>query len=132
MAVTMYDYKQKLGGMAHIMLSDSVGAVLDGERGKYADTAIDLLLDRMLGRGAERGRLVAKLAGGAKMFSHQRERSASDIGRRNVAAARKELKRLGVVLAGEDVGGGFGRTVELSVQTGKVAVRSMNRRTRTL
>lgn len=66
------------------------------------------------------------------MFAHQRERAASDIGRRNVSAARKELKRLGVVLAGEDVGGSVGRTVELSTQTGKLAVRSMNRRTRTL
>ena len=63
-----YDRVARLGGVAHIVLPSSRGAV--DHPGKYADTAIPAViaeLERRLGIRA-RSRLTAKLAGGASMF----------------------------------------------------------------
>ena len=67
--VVLYDRAGRVGGLAHIVLPNSRGAV--DHPGKYADTAIPGLiadLDRAL-RGKSAGRLVAKLTGGASMFT---------------------------------------------------------------
>src|ERR1700730_10530533 len=66
--VTLYDRQRKIGGVAHIMLPDS--ASVRGPRGSYhcADTAIVVLREGLRSRGAHPDDLVAKMAGGARMF----------------------------------------------------------------
>jgi chemotaxis protein CheD len=49
------------------------------------------------------------------------------MGDRNVAAAREALTRAGIAIAGEDVGGDFGRTVWVAVTDGTVTVQSVLR-----
>ena len=52
--------------------------------------------------GADKRRLTAKIAGGAKMFSTGR--SAWDIGEKNAAAVRQALHAAGIRILAEDTG----------------------------
>lgn len=62
--LTLYDPHLKLAGMAHVMLPSS-DIAREGQLNiaKYADTALPELFERMLKLGAERRRLIAKMAG---------------------------------------------------------------------
>ena len=129
LVITLYDPKLKVGGLAHAMLSPHPRAGADsqivpkaGENGdtKYVDTAIDEMLRRMKQGGTKREDIEAKLIGGANMFSA----FESDIGERNVLSAKEKLKNEGVKLFGEVVGGSQGRSVEFSVGSGIVTVKT--------
>jgi len=123
--ICIYDPVAKIGGLAHIMLPDSNSS----ERGKqkllmYADTAIPVLVERMLEAGASRERLVTKIAGGATMFSSFGKKKSTNIGEQNVTAVKKALHALNLKIASEDTGKNFSRTVEFYIETGTVLVRT--------
>ncbi len=126
--VVIYDPLKKIGGMAHILLADSTQASSSSKNlMKYADTAIPLMLDKMLREGALPKRLTAKIAGGGQLFSYNIISGISDfsVGDKNIVAVKKTLTKLGVPLLGEDVGGSHGRTMKFYLDTGKVEVTSM-------
>ena len=66
--LVFYDPVSKVGGMVHYMLPDSTKVRNNSNIAKFADTGIDELLRRVIAAGANKGRLIAKIAGGAKMF----------------------------------------------------------------
>jgi len=70
--------------------------------------------------GAKRESIEAKLIGGANMFSA----FESDFGKENVSRAKEKLKKAGIAIVGECVGGSQGRSVEFSVTTGIVTVKT--------
>jgi len=120
LVITLYDPKLKSGGLAHAMLpSSSRVRGLDSRETKYVDIAIDQMLKRMEAYGAKREDLEAKIVGGANMFNGLE----SDIGAQNVLGAKEKLKREGIRLVGESVGGSQGRSVEFSVACGIVTVK---------
>ena len=119
--ICLYDQKIKLGALIHIMLP------LNMEPGrkntmKYADTGIRETLKMMEAKGASRSRITAKIAGGAKMFEIKGG-SLSNIGQRNIESVHNTLKREGVKLLQEDVGGTVARTLLFDVGTGLGCVR---------
>ncbi|GAA5262621.1 chemotaxis protein CheD [Methanocalculus sp.] len=102
-----HDTKLGIGGMAHIMLPESGGK--RDRLGKYADTAIEILLQELSKKGCSPKTLQAKLVGGAQMFANFSGNLS--IGERNIEAVRAGLKVKGISIKGEDVGGTKGRTV---------------------
>lgn len=119
--ICLYDQKIKLGALVHIMLP------LNMEPGrkntmKYADTGIRETLKMMESKGASRSRITAKIAGGAKMFEIKGG-SLSNIGQRNIESVHNTLKREGVKLLKEEVGGTIARTLLFDVGTGLACVR---------
>ena len=65
--LSIYDKKTKVGGLIHCMLPSSS---LDKEKAKanpcmFIDTGVFALLKRAIALGAERKKLIAKVAGGA-------------------------------------------------------------------
>ena len=118
--VVLYDRIIKLGGLAHIVLPDSRGSA--DHPGKYADTAIPGLIEEMERVAAKklRGRLTAKLFGGASMFQSG---ATMDIGKSNKIAVEAILARLGVAVVASDMGGDAGRRLTFSTATGMVAVK---------
>jgi len=48
----------------------------------------------------------------------------SDFGKENVSRAKEKLKKAGIAIVGECVGGSQGRSVEFSVTTGIVTVKT--------
>jgi chemotaxis protein CheD len=118
--VVLLDRAAKVGGVAHIVLPDSRGAV--DHPGKYADTAIPGMiadLERLIGRPS-RGRLTAKIVGGASMFQTG---PALNIGKMNQDAVDQILAGLGIPVLARDVGGGSGRRLTLDVGSGIVTIR---------
>lgn len=123
--VVLYDEQKRVGGMSHVMLPDSSAMKNQTNPAKYADTAMNLLLEELLKRGVNQKRLWAKLAGGAQMFSFDSENDLMRIGARNTEAVKKKLKEFGIPIIGEDTGGSHGRTMEFYTETGIVLIRSV-------
>lgn len=125
--LTFYDPVSKVGGMVHYMLPDSTKVRNNSNIAKFADTGIEELLKRVLAAGANRGRLVAKIAGGAKMFEVSGLSDIGNIGARNAEAAKAKLKELGIRLVAEDTGLNYGRTVELHCDNGDYYIKSVGK-----
>jgi len=123
--IALYDRSRKIGGLAHIMLPDSSQVPDKTNRGKFADTAAEDLVMEMIKIGARREMIVAKLAGGAHMFGI--ESDVMKIGQRNIAASREALKKLGIPIIAEEVGGSVGRTIELNTETGILKIKTANK-----
>ncbi len=120
--VTVYDPKSGVAGMAHIVLPDS-GGNEKRQTPKFADVAIPALFDQMVKAGATTTGLVVKLAGGAQMMQAKAPgASPINIGERNIEAVKALLQKAKCRVSAEDLGGTQGRTVRLSVGTGKVTV----------
>jgi chemotaxis protein CheD len=124
--LTLFDPHLRLGGMAHIMLpSSDIARERQLNIAKYADTAVPELLKRLIDKGAIKGRIIAKMAGGAQMFAFMGGTDTMRIGPRNVEATKQALEYFLIPLVAEDTGGNYGRTVELDSQTGIFSIRSV-------
>lgn len=124
--VCLYDTATKTIGMAHIMLPDSTQLNNNDATGKFADSAIPLLVEEMRGLGCSDRNLVAKIAGGSQMFATLTDtHNMMRIGERNTQAVRAALAALNIPLVSEDTGGTVGRTIILSSDTGLVNVRKL-------
>jgi len=85
----------------------------------------------MLAEGANKHNIVAKIAGGAQMFSFSNN-SILNIGERNVLATRKKLKDLGIRIVSEDTGGNYGRTILLNSEDGSLTVKTIGHGTKVI
>ena len=99
----------------------------DGNAFKYADTALAETFRKIEIMGARKPRLVAKIAGGAKMFELQGNSTLGNIGARNIVSVKQILKNSGVRLAAEDVGENYARTMSVDITTGAVKIRTYGR-----
>ncbi|HEX71964.1 MAG TPA: chemotaxis protein CheD, partial [Candidatus Hydrogenedentes bacterium] len=89
--LSLYDPEPRIGGLVHCMLPLSE---IDPERARqypcmFVDTGIPLLIQGMLGMGAEKARLIAKAAGAASLLDAAK---LFCIGERNLAALRSTLQ----------------------------------------
>ena len=129
LGVCLWDPLRKIGGVVHIMLPNSKAA-RSGQLhnpAKYADTGIQILRAELIKNGAKDYRLVAKIAGGAQMFSFQHLQLASGIGEQNIKAVKKVLEDHKIKLLAEDVGGNHGRTIEFFTKDGQLLIRSIRK-----
>jgi chemotaxis protein CheD len=119
--LVLYDPQAGVAAMAHIMLPQSNGR--PGERpAKFADSAVSLLAEVLVDRGADRSGLLAKAAGAAQMFRSQGDFVA--VGIRNAEAVRAALDHAGIAVAAADLGGTWGRTIRFQMGTWMLQVRS--------
>jgi chemotaxis protein CheD len=123
--VTVYDPKARVGGLLHFMLPDSS---LDANKAKtmpamFADTGITLLFKSCYAIGAEKKRMIVKVAGGAGILD---DTNYFRIGQKNVTAMRKIFWRNNVLIDGEDTGDHFNRTVKLELSNGRCILKSSN------
>ena len=109
------------------MLPDSTKMRNNSNIAKFADTGIEELLKRVIKEGASKTRLVAKIAGGAKMFEVSGLSDIGNVGLRNAEASKAKLKELGIRLVAEDTGLNYGRTVELHCDTGEYYIKSVGK-----
>ncbi len=123
--IVLYDSVYKIGGLAHIMLPSSKEIRNNSNKAKFADTAIDILIDKMLSLGAKKNNIRAKIAGGSQMFSFNSKSDVLKIGERNANASRKKLSECRIPIICEDCGGNYGRTIELNTKDGSLLVRTI-------
>ncbi len=121
--VCLYDPATSIGGMLHYQLPNST---MDAERAKekplmFADTGMEILIDKMSSMGAKKKRMQVKIAGGAAMEAGP---GGFDIGKRNYLAIKKVLWQNGMFIDGEDVGGSSPRNMYMNIANGAVTIRS--------
>jgi chemotaxis protein CheD len=109
--VSIIDRFSGLGGMAHVLLPQSRGLPDASMPGKYADLAVDCLIDTLIECGAMHANLVAFMAGGAALCGDGDLNAG--IGIANAAIVDRVLKRRKVPIAERHLGGNSGRKVTL-------------------
>jgi len=125
--IALFDRASRTGGMAHVILPDSKEG--SGDPGKFADTAVDLLVTEIIKAGAVRGSIAAKIAGGARMFGPAVN---SGLGERNVNAVKTHLRRHLIPILAEDCGGEKGRKITLDPVSGALEVQIIGQEPRTI
>ncbi len=120
--VVIYDPEIKAGGLLHYMLPDSS---ISPEKAKekpymFADTGIPILFKSLYKLGAEKQRIIVKVAGGSQIMD---AKGVFNIGKRNYLALRKILWRNNVMITTEDIGGYKSRTLSIEIATGRVFVK---------
>lgn len=111
-AACLWDADRGVGGMNHILLPGS--GMDQGAGASFAVNAMELLINALLRKGAERGRLTAKLFGGARMIQ-----GLGDIGRRNAEVTSEFLSREGIPCVSTSLGGTRGRRIQFWPATGR-------------
>lgn len=139
--VALYDNKHRIGGLAHVMLPDSSSISRKSNPGKFADTAIEAMVEEMERLGSRRRDIKAKIAGGACMFTIPGAVNPRNvpgpclgmqIGERNVEAAKAILDDLKIPLVAVDTGGSYGRTMRFNISDGTVTISSIKHGAREL
>lgn len=124
-AVILHDAATRVGALAHVLLPSRSLTRRDGAPARSADTAVPAAVAAMRQAGAQAERIRARLVGGAAMFADLLPPGTLHMGERNVVACRDALRRAGVPVVAEAVGGMVGRSVWLDVERGTVTVRSV-------
>ena len=125
--LTLYDPVTKIGGLVHYMLPDSTKLKNNSNIAKFGDTGIKELYKQVVANGASPRRLVAKIAGGAKMFEVSGLSQVGNVGERNSEEAKIILKELRIPLIAEDTGLNYGRTVGLDCNNGDYIIKSVGK-----
>lgn len=119
-AVCLFDPKLRIGGMNHFLLPTSssssnadIDVILNG------DYSMEVLVNGMLNKGAQKARLIAKAFGGGTIVSSIR----MDIGQRNSVFASEWLEREGIPLVASDFNGPWSRKVVFVPQSGDAFCR---------
>ncbi|MCL1791264.1 MAG: chemotaxis protein CheD [Peptococcaceae bacterium] len=123
LGVCIFDQSAKVAGMAHIMLPTSRYMPHNNPM-KYADTCLSMMLNEIDKVGGNRLRLKAKIAGGAQMFATHDDISAMHIGEKNMVAVSAELKKYGIPIVSQDVGGNVGRTITFHIATSELHIKT--------
>ena len=124
--IAIYDKTSKRGGLSHIMLPDSSFFSKDLKPEKFADLAIDKMVDEITG-GKKTRNLVAKIAGGSSMFNFSDNKINGNIGDRNVQAVEEKLRELGIPILASHTGGKIGRTMIVNLEDFIVNIRTANK-----
>ena len=125
LGVVLYDAAAKLCGLAHVMLPDSRSISNNANRMKFVDTCLTDMYHELLVETADPKNLVAKVAGGAKMFSQDSTNEFLNIGAQNYVAVVMQLAKFRIPIIAEDVGDTFSRTIKFDPETGMLLVKAV-------
>jgi len=129
--IAIWDPVSRVAGMLHFMLPESQS---DPEKARqnlalYADTGIPLLFRSAYQLGADKKRLLVRVAGGAQVLDGD---GVLDIGKRNYLAMKKIFWKAGVMIHAEEVGGSLSRTLRLEAGSGKLLLQEAGEEAREL
>lgn len=103
-ATCLYDPLAGIGGMNHFLVP---GGSADSRSLSHGAYSMELLINSLLKRGAQRDRLQAKLFGGAAVMT-----GLSNIGAQNAAFAEEFLATEGIPCVGKCLGGDSARRLK--------------------
>lgn len=111
-AACLRDPVAGVGGMNHFLLPGNEGSISGAER--EGVHAMELLVNGLLCRGAQRSRLEAKLFGGARML-----KGLTDVGELNASFAERFLRAERIVVVGGSLRGDRGRRIQFWPVSGR-------------
>lgn len=124
LGVTIHDPVACVGGILHAMLptGDIDPAKAQQNPWMFVDVGVPRFFLEAYALGADKRRLVVKVAGGANVQAGIEDRFA--IGKRNYMMLRKLFWKNGILVKAEEVGGATPRTLHLTVGTGRLLLTS--------
>lgn len=123
-AICLYEPDRKIGSLAHALLPSIEFSSKKGGTNpkKYVDSLIAMQLDELHKLGVAKKNLVAKVVGGANMFSEVIPDSDNHVGKKNARKAKEILNNNNIPILATDTGNFFGRKIQFDLQTGKITV----------
>jgi len=129
LSVTMHDPRLGIGGICHGLLpacTDKRTCANCSEGFKYVDCSIRNMITLFDKAGAKRSEIEVKSFGGADLFSNAvNKRGKVSVGRQNILIAEGILRREGLSIKKQDVGGLRGRKVFFYTHTGEVLLKRL-------
>lgn len=127
-SVVLYDARLKLGGMNHFMFAQEASNNIsqsDPTAGRFAQYAMELLINEMLKKGAVKQRLEAKVFGGGHVLNID-----SNVGDNNIKFAFDYLASEGIPVIASNVGDIYARKIVFDPSSFKVWMKRMNKNNR--
>lgn len=121
--LVVYSNANRVMGMAHVALPNSDINQMDAadSPARYADKAVDLLVDEMKFRyGCKPSDMKVAVIGGFE----SRMSDQLKIGERNLEMVKHRLKSLGLRYNDNETGGAVSRTVAAAVRSGEIEITS--------
>jgi chemotaxis protein CheD len=118
--LALVDRRLGVAGLAHVVLPASDGHSPANPL-KFANHAVPELIRMVVALGGRPAKLEAVLVGGASMF--EVSSTTLEVGSRNEAAVRDELKRRRIKVIAAETGGNRGRTIRVHCGSTRVTVR---------
>jgi chemotaxis protein CheD len=116
-AACLWDRERRIGGMNHFMLPAG-----DSDCGRYGSYAMELLINRLLKRGASRSSLEAKVFGGGAVIASM---TSMNVGERNTQFVLDYLRTERIPVISKDVLDVCARKVCLLPVSGKALVKRL-------
>ncbi len=121
-AVSIFDKKQKSGGMCHYYLPYANSS--NHNANKYGEFAIINLLKKFKEAASSPKDLEAKIIGGGNVINVTKV-GPDNIGSLNAQIAREKLGQFKIKIVAESIGGVSGRKIRLYTDTGKVDLKKL-------
>jgi chemotaxis protein CheD len=122
-ALCLYDTQRKSGALAHIVLPHINN---NTQKLRYADSASPVLLDMMLNEGSDKKDIVARIAGGARMYVIPPASPLAQIGLKTAGVVQKFLQAEHIPIISSAIGGDHGITVNFHTIDGRLTIRQLN------
>ena len=119
-AACLWDRVARVGGMNHFMLPDVGTGSIDG--GRYGSYAMELLINELQKRGANRATLEAKVFGGGAVIGGM---TSLNVGERNTAFVLDYLRTERIPVVSKDVLEIYPRKVCFFPASGKAMVKRL-------
>ena len=88
-----------------------------------SDVMLQAIIAGMVNLGCHPLIIRARLVGGANIMNL----SAYQVGHRNIVYVKKELKKKGIIVNAEDIGGEESRTARLNIESGILSINNSNK-----
>ena len=121
-AACLRDPVAGIGGMNHFLLPDSIDDSSAHCGGRYGIHAMEMLINEMVKRGAQRQRLEAKVFGGGQVM---KSFAATNVGERNAKFVRDFLHLENIAILSEDLLGTCPRKVCFFPKSGRALVKRL-------
>ncbi|MCP4709506.1 MAG: chemotaxis protein CheD [Planctomycetes bacterium] len=123
-AIAAYDPPHKAGALAHIMLPGRCPQKNVSQKHRYAEDAIDGIMEIMSDFGAKHNTLVIALAGGANVL----QKTEDTISTNNINSALNYLAEQGLTVTAHSLGGNDRRSLSLNLEQGIILYSHGDRR----
>ena len=121
-AVCLHDRRLKIGGMNHFLYPKT--SAFSSPTPEYATYSIPALIKKMQKQGSRLEDIEAQIFGGGELMGLS---GSGRVGDKNVKIARKLLKKSGIRIVSEDVGGLKGRRLIFHTGTNEALVMKTHR-----
>jgi chemotaxis protein CheD len=121
-AVCLRDPAAQVGGMNHFLLPDGGDSGVAGTAGRYGVNAMEMLINELVKRGAQRRRLEAKVFGGGHVMKNF---TSLNVGKRNAEFTKEFLRTEEIRLLSEDLLDIYPRKVCFLPKSGRALVKKL-------